>query len=41
MVVPSQRLVQEPDRLFKRHGRWKSEPAKDDYIKERTLLRAA
>jgi hypothetical protein len=22
------------DRLFKRHGRWKSETAKDDYVKE-------
>ena len=24
-----------PDRLFKRHGRWKSENAKDGYVKER------
>lgn len=23
-----------PDRLFKRHGRWKSETAKDGYIKD-------
>ena len=23
-----------PDRLFKRHGRWQSENAKDDYIKD-------
>ena len=23
-----------PDRLFKRHGRWKSESAKDGYIKD-------
>ena len=23
-----------PDRLFKRHGRWKSEKAKDGYIKD-------
>ena len=23
-----------PDRLFKRHGRWKSEAAKDGYIKD-------
>jgi hypothetical protein len=22
------------DRLFKKHGRWKTERAKDDYIKE-------
>ena len=25
------------DRLFKRHGRWKSESAKDSYVKERRL----
>ena len=24
-----------PDRLFKRHGRWSSENAKDGYIKDR------
>ena len=23
-----------PDRLFKRHGRWKSETAKDGYVKD-------
>ena len=23
-----------PDRLFKRHGRWKSESAKDGYVKD-------
>lgn len=23
-----------PDRLFRRHGRWKSETAKDGYVKE-------
>ncbi len=23
-----------PDRLFKRHGRWRSETAKDGYIKD-------
>jgi hypothetical protein len=23
-----------PERLFKRHGRWKSETAKDGYVKE-------
>ena len=23
-----------PDRLFKRHGRWKSENAKDGYVKD-------
>ena len=23
-----------PDRLFKRHGRWRSESAKDGYIKD-------
>ena len=23
-----------PDRLFKRHGRWKSEAAKDGYVKD-------
>jgi len=23
-----------PDRLFKRHGRWKSEDAKDGYIED-------
>ena len=26
-----------PDRLFKRHGRWKSESAKDGYIKDSGL----
>ena len=25
-----------PDRLFKRHGRWRSETAKDGYIKDST-----
>lgn len=24
-----------PDRLFKRHGRWRSENAKDGYVKDR------
>ena len=24
-----------PDRLFKRHGRWKSEKAKDSYVKDK------
>ena len=23
-----------PDRIFKRHGRWKSENAKDGYVKD-------
>jgi len=23
-----------PDRLFKRHGRWRSESAKDGYVKD-------
>ena len=23
-----------PDRLFKRHGRWASEPAKDGYVQD-------
>ena len=26
-----------PDRLFKRHGRWSSETAKDSYIKDSVL----
>lgn len=28
-----------PDRLFKRHGRWKSETAKDGYIKDSLQVR--
>lgn len=28
-----------PDRLFKRHGRWRSESAKDGYIKDDTAAR--
>ena len=32
-----------PDRLFKRHGRWRSESAKDGYVKDNTeqLLRVS
>ena len=26
--------AQVPDRLFKRHGRWRSENAKDGYVKD-------
>ena len=28
-----------PDRLFKRHGRWRSEKAKDGYIQDSMALR--
>ena len=28
-----------PDRLFKRHGRWKSESAKDGYIEDSVAAR--
>ena len=28
-----------PDRLFKRHGRWKSETAKDGYVKDTVSAR--
>ena len=28
-----------PDRLFKRHGRWLSESAKDGYVKDKLLHR--
>ena len=30
-----------PDRLFKRHGRWKSETAKDGYVKDSEGARLA
>ena len=30
-----------PDRLFKRHGRWKSENAKDGYVKDDVESRLA
>ena len=30
--------AQVSDRLFKRHGRWKSEKAKDDYIRDNTFF---
>ena len=28
-----------PDRLFKRHGRWRSETAKDGYVKDTVSAR--
>ena len=28
-----------PDRLFKRHGRWRSESAKDGYVKDSVKAR--
>ena len=30
-----------PDRLFKRHGRWRSETAKDGYVQDATASRMA
>ena len=30
-----------PDRLFKRHGRWKTESAKDGYVEDSAAARLA